>query len=285
MTPEIKAIGGFDYMRAHGVWHNPETKPKYFSYMKEVGADVLATENVLFDEATEVYWNWQKSGAKSKEEALAKGYAGTKNAYKGYIGQRFGGRVFSGFKPDKINKSGYFELYSDIMKERGFSPLPTYAAIPEHAEMRDDQLILTTYKVNVQSHSRTQNCKWLSEIFHENPAWINPETAAARGIADGDRIKVASQIGEIETTARVTPAMVPGAVGISMHCGHWQYGRYASGKRSPFATDTEPENGEIWWHNRHGQHPNWLIPNDPDPISGEQRWMDTVVSVAKVEAA
>jgi hypothetical protein len=32
-------------------------------------------------------------------------------------------------------------------------------------------------------------------------------------------------------------------------------------------------------------HPNWIIPNKPDPISGEMRWNDTVVSVEKAVSA
>jgi len=30
-----------------------------------------------------------------------------------------------------------------------------------------------------------------------------------------------------------------------------------------------------------GTHPNSIIPNSSDPISGGQRWMDTLVKVAK----
>lgn len=34
-----------------------------------------------------------------------------------------------------------------------------------------------------------------------------------------------------------------------------------------------------------GVNPNWIIPNSPDPISGQQRFMDTVVTVAKAGQA
>jgi thiosulfate reductase / polysulfide reductase chain A len=37
----------------------------------------------------------------------------------------------------------------------------------------------------------------------------------------------------------------------------------------------------MWWKSN-GEHPNWIIPNNPDPISGQQRWMDTVVNVSKL---
>jgi anaerobic selenocysteine-containing dehydrogenase len=283
-TPGVKEAGGFNMLKQQGVWHDPKAKPKYYSYKKAVKPDKLSADGVVYDAATGVYWNWHKSKAKSEEEALSKGYAHTKNAYKGYVGQRINGDVYSGFKPDKVNKSGYFEIYSSLMEEKGLAPLPTYTAIPEHEKMADDDLILTTYKVNVQSHSRTQNCRWLTEIYHDNPGLINPETAAARGIADGDHILVKSEVGEIETTAKVTGTVVPGIIAISHHLGHWEYGRYASGQKAPTGSDDDPELKRKWWVKR-GAHPNWIIPNSPDPINGQQRFMDTVVTVTKVATA
>jgi anaerobic selenocysteine-containing dehydrogenase len=137
----------------------------------------------------------------------------------------------------------------------------------------------------VQSHSRTQNCKWLSEIYHDNPAWINTVTAKQLGISDGDQIKVKASAGEtavdeITTKARVTEGVVPGVIAISHHCGHWEYGEYASGKRS-HSHVYEADCKYKWW-NESGVHPNWIIPNKGDPIGGAMRWMDTVVTVTKV---
>ena len=281
MTPTVRDAGGFEYMRKHGVYHDPNAQPTYFTYSAEVSADKLSNEGVLFDEEVKVYWNWHKSGAKSEEDARAKGYTHTKKSYKGYVAQRIGDKVYRGFPPDKVNKTGYFEIYSQIMAEHGLDPLPTYYPNPEHAAMRDDQAILTTYKVNVQVHSRTQNCKWLTEIYYENPAWINPDTAAAKGIEDGDMVRVASDLGELETKARVTPAVAPGVVAVSMHCGHWEYGRYASGNESKVGALADADSSRIWWKGDHGVHPNWIIPNSPDPISGQLRWMDTVVTLSK----
>ncbi len=280
MTPGVKEAGGFEYMKTHGVWHDPKAKPRYYSYRKGVKASDLNKDGVIFDEATGVYWNWKKANAKSLEEARTKGYAQIKNAYKGYVGQKIGDTVFAGFKPDKVNKSGYFELYSTIMGEKGLSPLPSYKVNPEYEAMKAGDMILTTHKVNVHIHSRSQNCKWLTEIYHDNPGWINPETAAAKGIKEGDKIKVESEIGEIETTARVTPAVVPDVIAISHHCGHWEYGRYASGRKAPMGRDDDAELKRKWWKTN-GEHPNWIVPNRPDPVNGQQRWMDTVVRVTK----
>ena len=186
-------------------------------------------------------------------------------------------------------------LIGDILADKGFDALPSWMSIPEHVKMGADDLALTTFKVNVQTHSRTQSCKWLTEIYHENPAWIHPESAALRGIRNGDLIKVKSSVGEIITKARVTEAIVPGVIAISHHLGHWAYGGYASGKgcKELYGHLCEPGCHQKWWgkntedkgaavwRNGRGVHINWIIPNVGDPIGGAQRWMDTVVQVTK----
>ena len=274
MTPGVKDVGGFEYMKKHGVWHDPKAKPKYYGYKKEVKTADLQKYGVIFDEATGVYWNSKKS------KHADKGYTKAKDAYKGYVGQKIGDKVYSGFKPDKLNKSGYFELYSELLKLKGFAPLPSYLSIPEHEKMATGDLILTTYKVPVQIHSRSANCKWLTEMYHENPGRINTQTAKDLGIKSGDKIKVKSSVGEITTTAEVTEGVVPGVIAISHHLGHWEYGRYASGNKAPLAGDDDPGLKEKWW-DTYGVHPNWIIPNSPDPISAQNRYMDTVVKVTK----
>jgi anaerobic selenocysteine-containing dehydrogenase len=279
-TPAVKAAGGFEYMKKHGVYHDPKAKPKYYGYKKAVKAADLKKDGVILDEATGVYWNWHKSKAKSEAEAKKTGYLKTKNAYKGYVGQDIGGKAYAGFKPDKLNKSGYFEVYSELLEMKKYPALPTYVPIPQHEKMSANDLILTTYKISVQIHSRSANCKWLTEIYHDNPAMINPVTAKRLGIKDGSRIKVKSATGTITTTANVTEAVVPGVVAISHHVGHWEYGRFASGNKAPMATGDDPDFKLKWWTKK-GVHPNWIIPNTPDPINGQQCWMDTVVKVTR----
>ena len=95
--------------------------------------------------------------------------------------------------------------------------------------MKDEDLILTTFKLNIQAQSNTGNSGWLTEIQHHNPAWINPITATARGLSDGDAITITSRIGKVAATAMVTPTVIPGVVAVSTHFGRWQGGRYASG--------------------------------------------------------
>jgi anaerobic selenocysteine-containing dehydrogenase len=263
-------------MLKRGVWHDPKAAPRFYSYRQAVDAAALRADGVILDEATGVYWNWQTAGAASEIEALNAGYRDTPGAH-----QRFGDQVYAGFRPGRLAKSGFFELYSPILEAKGLAPLPSYAPVPEHQAMKPDELILTTFRVNVQTLSRTQNCMWLDEIDVDDSAWINPKTAASRGIADGERIRIATPLGEIEVSARVTEAAVPGIVALSSHGGRWEYGRYASGKKAPTGIDEDAPHEELKWWRYEGAHPNRIIPISSEPISGQQRWMDTVVSVTK----
>jgi len=282
LTPDVeKKAGGFSGLKESGAWRDQEAKPAFYSYKKPVAAAALQKDGVIFDGETGVYWNWKAAGAQSEGDARRKGYRQTPGAYKGYVGQMIWGEVYEGFRSDKINKSGYFELYSPILAELGLPPLPTYTAIPEHRDMKADDLVLTTFRINVQTLSRTQNCRWLDEINNDNACWINPKSAAARGISNGDRIKIKSPLGEIVTMAKVTEHVVPGVVAISSHGGRWEYGRYASGKKAPYGIEQDSPYEELKWWTSKGVHPNWIIDNASEPISGQQRWMDTVVSVSK----
>ncbi len=273
--------GGFRGMLGSGVWQNPDAKPRYHSYRHKVAPAALREDGVLFDEKTGVYWNWKQAGVKNESKARQLGYRGTPNAYKGYVAQKFWDDVYNGFKPDLVNKSGFFELYSSVLQEKGLSPLPIYTPIPEHQDLKENELILTTFRINVQTLSRSQNCYWLDEISTDNPAWINTKTAASRGIQEGDRIKMSSHLGEIEATVKVTENVVPGVVAITSHGGRREYGRYASGNKSPFGLEGRTQYEELKWWKTEGVHPNLIIDKTGEPVSGQQRWMDTVVSVSK----
>jgi len=280
MTPGVKEAGGFEYMKAKGVWHDPNDKGNYGFYAKKVD---VSGDGVILDKETGVYWNWKKTGAKSEAEAQKVGYLKTDGAKKAYVAQDIEGTPLSAYAPNtKFTKSGLLDFYSDNFKNKGLPAFPTYTPAPEHVAMSKDDLILTTYKVAVHSHSRTTHCKWLAEIKHDNPGWINTKTAADRGIKDGDAIKVKSHVGEITTTAYVTEGIMPGVIAISHHFGRKFSGVFANGKGVPVdgGGASDPDSKNIWW-DKHGVHPNAVIPNSSDPISGTQRWMDTVVQVSK----
>ena len=67
-------------------------------------------------------------------------------------------------------------------------------------------------------HSTHDNNDWLEEAFPQR-VFINPVDAAARGIIDGDKVKVFNQRGALILPCRVTPRIMPGVVDIPQ--GAW----------------------------------------------------------------
>ncbi|NMG53137.1 molybdopterin-containing oxidoreductase family protein [Aromatoleum aromaticum] len=283
-TPDVKTKArGLAGMKKAGVWSDKSATPAFGAYLVPVAEEELGQPAVLLDDASGVYWNWRLAGAASEAEARSNGYSGTAGAWRGYAAQKLGGAAVAGFRPYGVNKSGLFELYSTVLAAKGLPPLPVWSAIPEHQELGDDKLVLVTFKVNVHAQGRSQNARWLDEIQHDTAAWLNPATAAVRDIRDGDRIRIGSALGDIVVTARVTHSIAPGVVALPAHGGHREYGRFASGKRTPTGVDDVKLDGQRWWKSA-GSNANDIIPKSAEPVSGQQRWMDTVVTVTKASA-
>jgi anaerobic selenocysteine-containing dehydrogenase len=270
--PGLKEDGGWDHMKKKGVWpiygevdkdtakivdkNGNDVDPDYGLYTKEISASDMMYATVDGDGTI------MKDG----------------NA----IGVRVNGKNMVGFG----TPSRRIELHKASYKKYGFNPLPVYKRLPSRNK-KPSELVLTTYKVNVHTQSRTASLKYLSELYHKNPAWINPKTAASRGIQDGDLIRVASKLGHIVTRAHVTEGIHPDVVAISTACGHNAYGRLAQLKQKQAADSwSQGEESDIannvWWNDK-GVHPNPIIRLAVDPIGGSQGWYDTVVTVSKAE--
>ena len=270
--PGLKEDGGWNFMKKKGVWpiygevdkdtskivdkNGNEVDPDYGLYTKEVSASDMAGAEITED------------GTIMKEG----------NA----VGVQVDGRNMVGFG----TPSRRIELYKESYRKYGFNPLPVYKRLPSR-DKKPNELVLTTYKVNVHTQSRTASLKYLAELYHKNPAWINPKTAASRGITDGGLIRVASKLGYIVTRAHVTEGIHPDVVAISTACGHSAYGRLAQLKQREQAADYV-QGGEadiannVWWNDK-GVHPNPIIRLAVDPIGGSQGWFDTVVTVSKAQ--
>jgi thiosulfate reductase / polysulfide reductase chain A len=273
MTPGLKDAGGWDYIRRTGVWFDEGQQAAYRAYARELRRDELLPrsdgERIVEDPATGTVYR------------LNARYPDGYEAPEQYVGIKNGGRYYLGFRPDGFLTSGRFEIRSHLLASKGYPAMPDYWPIPAHWSIGEDNLILTTFKVNVHSGSRTQNSKWLQEISHENTAWIHPTAARSRGISDGDLVEVASPTGSIRIKAHVTEGIHPSVVSVASHGGHWEYGRYASGRRSP-GGQPDKEDRRIWW-TTYGSLANLVIPITTDPVGGAQAYMDTVVKVSKVK--
>ena len=92
--------------------------------------------------------------------------------------------------------------------------------------------------LSLQFHDgRASNLPWMQELpdpassaMWGLPVEVDPKTAAALGIVNGDRVRVESAHGAIEMPAYVHPGAIPGVLSMGIGDGHTHYGRYASGR-------------------------------------------------------
>lgn len=127
------------------------------------------------------------------------------------------------------------------MTGQRFDGLPHYSparnGLGEVAEDVDMPLQLITFKEITGGQSRTVASYWLSAILPENFVLINKVDADARGIHDGDLVKLVSKSNprgvwdlghgnfrSVTGKARVLQGIRPGTVAVSWHYGHWAYG-------------------------------------------------------------
>ncbi|MDP2935207.1 MAG: molybdopterin-dependent oxidoreductase [Dehalococcoidia bacterium] len=174
--------------------------------------------------------------------------------------------------------SGKFEIISKAMEDKGFSALPDFPSLAENRK-KEEQLMLVTFQWNVHTYGRTAPSMWLSEIVHENPVWIHPETAESLGISKGDLVRVSSELGDLTAKAWVTQGIHPDVIAMGACVGHWESGRVAQGKAFE---SKDPNTRVIWWQKHgNGTHPYRIIPLKVDPIGGSPAWMGLPVTLAK----
>ena len=173
--------------------------------------------------------------------------------------------------------SGKIEIYSERLKRRGFQPLPTFEPIPGHGDLKG-KFVLVTVEPNVMG-SRTGNFRWLAEIKHQNPVWVNKDVAKQLHIEEGDRIKISTKIGSFITNAQLTFGIHPRVITIERNLGHWGYGHIARAKRFK---SRDPNTKLVWWEKEgNGISPNHIISGNSDPIGGGEAWNDTLVIISK----
>jgi anaerobic selenocysteine-containing dehydrogenase len=268
-VPGLKEAGGLDFLKKHGVWPIYGTlDPKTGKVTDKTGREIQAEYGL----------HQKELSAAEMEGAMVDGHGLITTNGKA-IGIRRNGRNYVGFP----TANRLINVRVDEWAEYGFNPMPTFKRIPWHETMKDDEMILSTFKLNVHKQSRTAAVKWLAEIAHSNPAWMNPETAKKLGVKTGDLVRVESAVGYLVTKAYVTEGIHPKVISIATGFGHWEYGRLATLKlkdKPAYGGAEDPDLDNVWWDDR-GVHPNAIVPVVADPIGGSQGWYDTVVKVTK----
>ena len=166
--------------------------------------------------------------------------------------------------------SGKFEIFCPSLeqwiRDYGFTeiaPIAQYAP-PKHGyeETKDGPYTLqfTTPHFPRRAHSVHDNNEWLRESFNQD-LFMSSRDAEARGLADGDTVKVYNDYGTTVRRVKVTERIMPGVV--SLGDGGW--------------VDIDPETG----YDRGGA-PNILQGSIPSG-EGSQSWNCNVVEVEKYD--
>lgn len=218
------------------------------------------------------------------------------------VGVLVDGKILRGFP----TPSGRLEFYSRTLSEWGWPEysLPTYIKSHIHRERlaTDETVLISTFRLPVQIHTRSANAKWLDEIAHTNPLWIHPSHASRLKVQTGDLVRVETEIGYFVVRAWVTEGIRPDVVACSHHMGRWKLSD--EGQRQLMATVSLAHDGDQWglkrergvapygssdqdtlriWWTDVGVHQNLTFPVHPDPVSGMHCWHQAV-RVKRAEA-
>jgi anaerobic selenocysteine-containing dehydrogenase len=204
-------------------------------------------------------------------------------------------RIVRGFP----TPSGKLEFFSRTLAAWGWREhaVPWYAHSHVHpAKLEPNETVLiSTFRLPIQIHTRSANAKWLDEIAHTNPLWIHTSHAEQLGVATGDLVRVETEIGYFVVKAWVTEGIKPGIVACSHHMGRWKL--HEDGQRQMMGKVTlerdgsrwtmrrvsgvlpyrssDPDTGRLWWSDI-GVHQNLTFPVHPDPVSGMHCWHQAV---------
>lgn len=285
-VPENPETGkaGLERLMEEGAWEDTSRDPYYEPFTKEVPAEKM--EGTTVD---------PKSGVILGTDGIG---VGIQKGGKNLVGFKTPSRLFE-IRSVFVNQIGKNEDCSDLIKASSVTKtknrpkehkgndveideMPIWFQPEEHVGLESDELIMTSFKWNVHNHGRTMNLKWLAEIVHTNPAWMNPETASRLGIKDGDWIEITSyfskmlekqsshlvhgkpnakgkiEVAKMRVPVVTMPGLHPAAIAMSNSCGHWQYTSVAQAKKKPATqgqmTGTDPVtyldddwNRNMWW--------------------------------------
>ena len=211
--------------------------------------------------------------------------------------------------------TGKQQFYSKTLADWGWDDeqytIPHYLKSHVHPENIDyesgEMVLVPTFRLPTQIHSRSSNSKWLEEISHNNPVWLHRKDAERLDVNTGDLVRVETDIGYYVNEVWVTESIKPGVAAMSHHMGQWKIDRDGDGEAegdfdeggdpyakvtvnlkdvdstwgmrqqsgiNPFESD-DPDSTRVWWTDG-GVPQNLTHAPHPDPISGMHCWHQVV---------
>ncbi len=116
--------------------------------------------------------------------------------------------------------SGKIELYSTVLEEAGYDPLPYWAPRREQPSVEYPYHFLIG-RPAMHKMTQTQNNRLIMEVYPENFATMNAKLGQKLGIRHGDEVYVESRVGRIKLKARLIEGIRPDCVQVVHGFGHW----------------------------------------------------------------
>ena len=262
------------------------------AYMKKYGCfEVLRTNYVPYEAKVE-----SPPGAREEGDGIVLDEQGHR------LGVAIDGVVRNGF----ATPSGKLELWSETLHDWGWPelehvgpwPLESHVSPKNVDRSKGEMILLPNFRLPTLIHTRSANAKWLYEISHTNPLWMNPLDAARLGLDTGSLARVATEIGWFVDRVWVTEGIKPGIVAMSHHLGRWRLQADQGGNRATTSLaelehdgkgghalrmvggaqaweSEDPDTARVWW-NDVGVHQNLTHAVHPDPVSGGHCWLQKV---------
>ena len=170
----------------------------------------LGMGGLFFDGDIEAAWNWQLEPLGLTVQELRNRPGGVRIprtlAYRKYAARVGDGGAVAGFD----TPTRRVELYSQRLLEHG------YAAVPEHHDPAATDaafpLVLTCAKHGSFVHSQQRSLTSLRRRATDPGLDLNPATAAARGITEGQWVELSTHLGSIRLRARFDDSLHPSVV-------------------------------------------------------------------------
>lgn len=113
-------------------------------------------------------------------------------------------------------QSGKIELFSSVLKDLNFSPLPEYTS---HEGPPPGYVRLIYGRAPMHSFGRSQNNAWLHDLMPENAVWVHNEVAARYHVKEGQKVVLENQDG-----VQSLPVAVHATEAIRKDCAYMVHG-------------------------------------------------------------
>lgn len=136
-----------------------------------------------------------------------------------------------------LQQGGWWRGPSRTLHRPSFKPSHHFEAAVFSGDEKEFPFILYPYSSMTMGYGDGANRPWLQELpdTMTTVVWgswveVNPTTAKALGIHQGDVVCVTSPVGSLEAPAVLFPGLRPEVVAMPLGQGHSSYGRYARGR-------------------------------------------------------